>query len=286
MKDRIVIVTGATNGIGLVAARELARQSATVVMVSRSADKLARAAEQIQRETGNGSVETIAADLSLMSQVNAAADAFLARHQRLDVLLNNAGAYYDKRQLTAEGLEMTFALNHLSYFLLTQRLLETLKTTAAAHGEARIINVSSDAHRVGQVNFDDIQRQKGYNGFRVYGESKLMNVLFTYKLASVLEGTRVTANALHPGFVRTGFGQGSSGGLAGKFIGLLQTFALTPEQGAETSIYLASSPKVKGVTGQYWVKKNAVRSSAASYDRAAQERLWTLSEQLVGLRTI
>jgi len=286
MKDRTVIVTGATNGIGLVAARELARQGATVVMISRSASKLAQAAEQIRRETGSTSVETIAADLSLISQVNAAADAFLSRHQRLDVLLNNAGAYYDKRQLTAEGHEMTFALNHLSYFLLTHRLLETLKATAAAHGEARVVNVSSDAHRVGQVNFDDIERAKSYNGFRVYGESKLMNVLFTYKLASLLDGTGVTANALHPGFVRTGFGQSSGGGLAGKFIGLMQVFALTPEQGAETSIYLASSPKVKGITGQYWVKKNAVRSSAASYDRAAQDRLWALSEQLVGLRTV
>lgn len=280
MDGKVVLITGATNGIGKVAALELAKQGAQVVIVGRNPAKTAEAVAAIKAQSGNPAVEMIVADLSSMAEVRKAAEAFKSGHERLDVLINNAGAVFGTRQETVDGYEMTFALNHLAYFLLTNLLLDTLKASAPA----RIINVSSGAHAFGRIDFDNLNSEKGYSagGFRAYGTSKLQNLLFTYELARRLAGTGVTAHALHPGSVATGFAHNNRGWLS-LLYRVVDRFSLTPEQGADTIIYLASSPQLIGETGQYWEKRKAIRSSAASYDEAAQARLWAVSEQLTGL---
>lgn len=279
MQGKVVMVTGATSGIGRVTALELARLGATVVLVGRSQARAETTAQEIRRATGNP-VDVLLADLSSLTQVCRLADDFKRRYDRLDVLVNNAGAYFTTRQESAEGYEMTLALNHLSPFLLTHRLLDVLQASAPA----RIVAVSSDAHRQVRIDFGDLQGRKGYRGFRAYSRSKLMNVLFTYELARRLTGTGVTANALHPGFVASNFGR-NNGDLAGVGMTVIsRLFAISPEKGARTAIYLASSPEVEGVSGRYFVKNRAVRSSAASYDQAAARTLWEASEALVGLR--
>jgi NAD(P)-dependent dehydrogenase (short-subunit alcohol dehydrogenase family) len=202
ISGKTILITGATNGIGLVAAHELAKLGAKTVIVSRNLEKCAQVTDQIKQETGNTQVEYIVADLSTRSGVQHTAYEFKKRHTHLHVLLNNAGALFTSRQLSADGIEMTFALNHLNYFLLTVLLLDTLK----ASGPARIVNVSSDSHTRGKIDFDNLQMEKGYSGLGAYSQSKLANVLFTYELARKLEGTRVTANVLHPGLINTGFG--------------------------------------------------------------------------------
>jgi NAD(P)-dependent dehydrogenase (short-subunit alcohol dehydrogenase family) len=276
MAGKVVLITGATGGIGLIAAQVLATQGAEVVLVSRSAQKCETTAAQIKAASGNDKVSYIAGDLALMAQVRMVAEQFLARHDRLDVLINNAGAVFASRQVTAEGHEMTMALNHLNYFYLTQLLQDVLLASAPA----RIVNVSSDAHKAGSINFDDMMSARKYSSFGVYSMSKLANVLFTYELARRLEDSGVTANALHPGFVASNFGR-SNGGMWGAIMPLIHRFAITPEKGAETTIHLAGSPSVEGVTGKYFVKKQAVPSSKASYDTAVQRRLWDVSGQLV-----
>lgn len=282
MADKIGLISGATNGIGRAAALALARQGMTLVIVGRNPARTQAVLDEIHAISGHKRSEMIVADLSVMAEVRRAAAEFQARFDRLDVLMNNAGAVFSSRQETADGYEMTFALNHLSYFLLTNLLLERLKASAPA----RIVNVSSGAHHGATINFDDLHLRQGYGmgGFKAYSQSKLANVLFTYELARRLAGSGVTANAMHPGFVATGFGR-NNGGLMGATIGLLQRFALTPEQGADTLVYLATSPEVEGVTGQYFEKRRPQRSSAASYDEAAAQRLWEVSEQLTGLKT-
>jgi NAD(P)-dependent dehydrogenase (short-subunit alcohol dehydrogenase family) len=279
MNNKVVLITGATNGIGRVAALELAKMGARVVIVGRSREKTEAVRQEIQ--AAGGSADSLLADLSALDEIRRLAAEFRARYDRLDVLLNNAGAIFARRQTTADGFEMTFALNHLSYFLLTNLLLDVLKASAPA----RIINVSSDAHRSAQMNFDDLQHEKscGMGGFQAYGRSKLANVLFTYELARRLAGTGISANALHPGFVATGFGRNMPG-LMNRVMGIMHRFALTPEQGAQTLIYLASSPEVEGMTGKYFDKNRPMRSSPASYDEAAQKRLWDISERLAGLQ--
>jgi NAD(P)-dependent dehydrogenase (short-subunit alcohol dehydrogenase family) len=276
MQGKVCLITGATGGIGLVTAQVLAQQGAKVVLVSRSAEKCAAVAAQIKAATGNQDVTYIAGDLSRMSQVRGVAEQFLAGYDRLDVLVNNAGALFTTRQVTAEGYEMTMALNHLNYFYLTALLRDRLLASAPA----RIVNVSSDAHKGGSINFDDLMSTKKYSAFGAYAMSKLANVLFTYELARRLEDSGVTANALHPGFVASNFGR-SNGGMMGAIMPVFQLFAISPDKGAETTIYLAASPEVAGVTGKYFAKKQAVKSSGASYDEAAQRRLWEMSEQLV-----
>jgi retinol dehydrogenase-12 len=276
MQGKTVIVTGATNGIGYVAARELARMGAQTVLVSRSAEKCAQSVEGIKTETGNPQVEFIAADLSTNAGVQEVAHAFKKRHTRLDVLLNNAGAMFMSRQVSSDGVEMTIALNHLNYFHLTILLLDVLK----ASGPARIVNVSSDAHRGGKIDFDDLQLKKGYIGFKAYSQSKLANVLFTYELARKLEGTKVTANALHPGFVDTGFAK-NNGGLVKFAMGLLKPMQRKVDEGAQTSIFLASSPEVEGVSGKYFADLKSVASDPASYNTAAAEKLWQLSLEMI-----
>ncbi len=282
MADKIGLITGATNGIGKAAALALARQRMTLVIVGRHPARTQAVLDEIHAVSGHNRSQMIVADLSVMAEVRRAAAEFQARFDRLDVLMNNVGAVFSSRQETADGYEMTFALNHLSYFLLTNLLLERLKASAPA----RIVNVSSGAHHGATINFDDLHLRQGYGmgGFKAYSQSKLANVLFTYELARRLAGSGVTANAMHPGFVATGFGR-NNGGLMGATIGLLQRFALTPEQGADTLVYLATSPEVEGVTGQYFEKRRPQRSSAASYDEAAARRLWAVSEELTGLKT-
>ena len=278
MNGKICMVTGATSGIGLVTARELARQGAQVTLVSRSPERCQAAAESIRQETGNPEVDFIAADLSSLVEIRRTAQEFLKRQRRLDVLVNNAGGFFWRRAETADGLERTFALNHLNYFLLTNLLLETLKASAPA----RIVSVSSDAHRGARIDFDNLQNKHKYAGFRAYAQSKLMNVLFTYELRRRLENSGVTANALHPGFVATGFAK-NNGFLFRLFMPLAQLNALSPEEGARTSIYLASSPEVEGVSGKYFTKQQAVQSDPASYDEQTARQLWELSLELTNL---
>ena len=279
MTGKVVLVTGATNGIGEVTARELAGKGATIVLVGRDEGKTKGIQENIRREIGNDHVDYLIADLSSMQEVRDLAQAFKQRYDRLDVLLNDAGAMFTSRQETVDGFERTFALNHLAYFLLTNLLLDVLKASAPA----RIVNVSSNAHQGAHIDFDDLQSAHGYNGMRAYGRSKLMNLLFTYELARRLEGTGVTANALHPGFVNTGFAKNNGGvvRVAMNLIGPL--VAITPEQGAQTLIYLASSPEVEGVSGKYFTRQKPVKSSAVSYNVEDARRLWEISAELVGL---
>jgi len=278
MQGKICLVTGATSGIGLVTAQALAHQGATVVLVGRNPERGAATISRIQQETGNPRVECLIADLSAQAQVRQLAGEFQRRFPRLDVLMNNAGAFFSRRGLSVDGLEMTLALNHLASFLLTQLLLDTLKASASA----RIVNVSSDAHRGAQFDFADPQGAHRYRGWRAYSQSKLANLLFTYELARRLAGTGITTNAVHPGFVATGFGHNNRG-LYALCIRVAQLTALSPAQGAETLIYLATSPEVEGVTGTYFVKKRPVESAMASYDQATAQRLWQLSAELTGL---
>ena len=279
MDNKIVLVTGATNGIGKAAALELAKKSAKVVIVGRNPAKTQATVSEIKLQSGSTAVELLIADLSSMAEVRRLAEEFRQRYARLDVLVNNAGAYFASRQETVDGYEQTFALNHLSYFLLTNLLLDMLKASAPA----RIVNVSSDAHSA-KFNFDDLQSTQSYGsaGFGVYGQSKLANILFTYELARRLAGTGVTVNALHPGVVSTGFGENNRG-LMRVAMKIMHRFAMSPEKGAETITYLASSSEVEGVTGKYWDKSKAIQSSAGSYDEADQKRLWEISEQMTGL---
>lgn len=284
MNGKVVIVTGATNGIGKISALELAHMGAEVVLVSRSQSKLDSTAQEIKSATGNQKISTIQADLSSIADIRNAAETFLSRYERLDVLLNNAGAMFTSYHQSADGYEMTFALNHLSYFLLSNLLFDTLKKTAKEQGEARIVNVSSNAHFGGKVDFDNLWNREAFSITTTYGNTKLMNILFTYELARRLEGTGVTANTLHPGLVNTGFAQNDNklvALLAKPFIALM---GRSPQEGAETSIYLASSPEVTGITGKYWVDKRQKSSNKASYDQVTQKRLWEVSEELCGLK--
>lgn len=276
VNGKTILITGATNGIGLVTAHELAGLGAQIVIVSRNPQKCAQVAERIKQETGNLQVEYIAADLSTRDGVQHVAHEFKKRHTRLDVLLNNAGAIFVSRKLSKDGIEMTFALNHLNYFLLTALLMDILK----ASGPSRIINVSSDAHRSAKISFDDLQMQKGYDGLGAYCQSKLANILFTYELARKLEGTKVTANVLHPGLINTGFGKNN--GLLMKFaMALLLPFQRKTAEGARTSLYLACSPEVEGVTGKYFDDSKAIASSPASYNQDTAERLWQTSLEMI-----
>jgi NAD(P)-dependent dehydrogenase (short-subunit alcohol dehydrogenase family) len=282
MQGKIVLVTGATNGIGKVTALELAKKGATTVIVGRNRAKTEATMKEIQAQSGNSKVSMLLGDLSLMADVRRIAAEFKQKYDRLDVLVNNAGAWFSERQETAEGIEMTFALNHLSYFLLTNLLLDLIKASAPA----RIINVSSRVHADEPLNFDDLQNTKNYgrnNGLRVYGQSKLANVMFTYELARRLQGTNITANVLHPGIIGSSFGLNNKGVLMKVAMTFYSILAQPPEEGAKTIVYLAASPEVEGITGKYWVKSKAVPSSQDSHDKAAQRRLWEVSEQMTGL---
>ena len=282
MQGKVCLVTGATSGIGQVTAHELARLGARVIIVGRSSEKCARTVEQIRAATGAASVESLVADLSSLAEVRRLAGQVRERSPRLDVLVNNAGAMFRKRAESVDGIEMTLALNHLSYFMLTNLLLPLLEQSAPA----RIVNVASDAHKGVSINFDDIQAKQHYSGWKAYQRSKLANILFTFELARRISGTGVTANTLHPGFVRTNFLQVFDDARAGWFIRrIADLIAISPEQGARTSIYLASSPEVEGTSGRYFVKEKPAVSSPQSQDEAAAQRLWKVSEDMIGRST-
>ena len=280
MAGRICLITGATSGIGLVTARALARRGATVALVGRDEARSRAAVEAIRQQTGNSEVDYLLADFGSLAAIRGLAEAFQRRYGALHVLVNNAGVLPWSRQETADKLEMTFAVNHLAPFLLTNLLLDTLRASAPA----RVVTVASDAHMGATIPFDDLQHTWGrYQWLRVYGESKLANIMFTYALARRLAGSGVTANTLHPGVVATRIYRSQNRLFNFATMRVMPVFALSPEQGARTSIYLASSPEVATVSGQYFVKRRPKRSWKASYDEAAQERLWTVSEQLTGL---
>ena len=278
MEGRVCLVTGATGGIGLEAAKALAAQGATLVLVGRDAGRGEAALQAVRAHAPGAQVELLLADLSKQRDVRALAQAFLARHARLHVLLNNAGALFDQRQVTEDGLEATFATNHLAYFLLTSLLRPTLE----ASGSARVVNVASDAHRRGRIDLQDLQGERRFSGWGAYCNSKLANVLFTTELARRLRGTDVSANCLHPGVVRTGFAQGTQG-LFGLFFKHAAPLLLTPARGAQTSIYLASSPEVEGVSGEYFKRCRRVRPSKSAQDATLAAQLWTKSAQLTGV---
>lgn len=282
MSGRVCMVTGATGGIGLVTALGLAQMGATVIVVGRSIERSAAAVEYIKRETDAITVEHMLADLSAQSDVRNLARQFRNHHNQLHVLVNNVGAIFVNCQESADGIEMTFALNHLAPFLLTNLLLDVIKASGEPDVAARIVNVASIVHRRRVLDLGDLEnRKRRYAFMDVYGRSKLANVLFTYELAHCLRGSHVTANALHPGFVATNLGANHPVGRV--FKPFVNRFAITPEEGSQTSIYLASSPKVEGITGKYFVKCEAVPSSEESYDEETARRLWEISEEMTGL---
>jgi retinol dehydrogenase 14 len=279
MSGKIVMVTGANAGIGKETALALAKLGARVVCVCRDRGRGEAAVAEIRQRSGNDQVELMLCDLSSQQSIRAFAEEYKRTHDRLHVLVNNAGVVIQNRQVTVDGLEATFALDHLGYFLLAHLLLDVIKASAPA----RIVNVSSDAHRAGRIDFDDLQfEKKKYAAFGAYCQAKLANIMFTYDLAERLEGTGVTVNAVHPGPVNTNFGSDSTG-FFNLAMRVFKLFALTPEQGAQTSIYAASSPEVEGLTGKYWSKNKPVKSKAESYDVSIRKRLWELSERMTGL---
>ncbi len=280
MAGKTVLITGATNGIGLETALELASQGASIALTARNRNKGEATLEQLRQINANGKHELYLGDLSLMADVRRIAQEFKSKHNTLDVLINNAGGTFDRRQTTSEGLEYTFALNHLSYFLLSHLLLDTLKATA----NARIINVSSSAQAYGKINWDDLQYARSYSGMGAYFQSKLMNVLFSNALARRLQGSSITVNALHPGVVNTGFGDNSASPLLRIVYSLGKRFAaISSSDGAKTSIYLASSADAAGISGKYFEKQKVKANNPIANDLEAQERLWALSLQIAGL---
>ena len=279
MVGKTVLVTGATSGIGRATALGLAMMGARVAITGRSSDRTEDAARDIGA-AGGGQIEVFVADLSSQSQLRRLADQVLQRFSRIDVLINNVGGYWNTRHLTTDGLERTFALNHLAPFLLTNLLLDRLTSS----GPARVVTVSSNAQAMGRIDFDDLQAARSYSGARAYNQSKLANVLFSYELARRLGGSTVTSNALHPGVVSTSFGAEDPGQLQTLLVPLLRPFMKTPAQGAATSIHLASAPDLKQVTGRYFANRKPKASAQVSYDQAAAARLWQVSADLVGIR--
>jgi len=277
MAGRVCMVTGANSGIGRVTAEELAGMGATVVMVCRNRSRGESALSKIRAKTG-GSVELLLADLASLDSVRRLADEFRRSHDSLQVLVNNAGRVAVRRSVTADGFETTFQVNYLSHFLLTRLLLDSLKKGAPS----RIVNVSSASHYGGSIPLDDLQLTKGYRVMKAYGQSKLAQVLFTYELSRRLAGTGVTANCLHPGAVATNIWGSAMGPFS--FIGKINKLLLiSPTKGAETQVYLASSPEVEGVTGRYFDDKREKRSSDVSYDEKLGAELWEKSSAMVGL---
>jgi NAD(P)-dependent dehydrogenase (short-subunit alcohol dehydrogenase family) len=278
MAGKVVLITGATDGIGREAAARLAEMGAEVVVVGRDQKKAEETVNQVNAHSQQGKASYLLADLSSMADVRRLAKEFRSKYSRLDVMVNNAGSAFMKRTLTEDGFEKTFALNHLAYFLLTGLLLEMLKE----HAASRIVNVSSGAHHSGEIDFDDLDMEEGYFVLRAYRRSKLANVLFTYALARRLEGSGVTANCLHPGLVKTGIFRKI------RFVGpLVDLFisrrAISVEKGAETIVFLASSPDVQDISGKYFYKSEEADSSPLSHDIELQEKLWEVSTKRTGL---
>ncbi|HEY7594467.1 MAG TPA: SDR family oxidoreductase [Actinophytocola sp.] len=278
MAGRTVLVTGGTAGIGKATAMGLARLGAHVAITGRDRDRAEDAAREL-RASGGERVDIFVGDLSVQLQVRRLAGEVLQRLPRLDVLVNNVGGYWNSRHRTADGRERTFALNHLAPFLLTNLLLDRLTRSAPA----RVVTVSSHAHAMGRIDFDDLEGERSYSGARAYNQSKLANVLFAYELARRLNGTAVTANALHPGVVSTAFGAEDPSRVGRLFVPFLRPFMKTPTRGAATSIHVAANPDLEQVTGRYFVNGNPKRSAQPSYDETTAARLWQVSADLVGL---
>ncbi len=279
MLGKTCLITGATNGIGRVTAVQLARMGAELFLIYRNNARAHETLAEIRNKTGNENVHLIHADLGSQNQIRQAAAEFLATGRPLHVLINNAGLGNTQRLVTEDGIEMVFAVNHLAYFLLTMLLLDRIKQSAPA----RIVNVASEAHRFGTVNFDDLGGEKRYSTFGAYGQSKLANILFSYELARRLAGTGVTVNCLHPGGIASGLWT-NNGPLAQFVMRVGKLFLKTPEQGAQTTIYLASSAEVEGATGKYYANCREKNSNKESYDLGVARRLWDISEQMTGLK--
>ena len=277
MGGKTVLVTGGTSGIGKATAVAMAAMGADVVVTGRDPERGGLAVEEIRAESTGGSVELILADLAVQAEVRRLAEEFRERHDRLDVLVNNAGLVLSERNETPDGIEAQFAINHLAPFLLTNLLSDLLKKSAPS----RVVTVSSEAQRWGKMDFDDLQSKKRYRGFPVYGMTKLANVMFTFELAERLKGTGVTANCMHPGTVNTGFAQNNRGPAALAFR-LFKPFMRSPEQGADTLVYLAASPAVEGMTGKYVSDRKVTAASPIAYDETARKLLWEESERLTG----
>lgn len=276
MKGKTCFITGASSGLGKAAAVDLARLGASLVLACRTPEQGLRTAEEIQKETGNRSIDFLAADLSSQAEIRKLAQEYQSRFPAPHVLINNAGLALRKRTLTTDGIETTLAVNHLAYFLLTNLLLDTLKNSGHP---TRIVNVSSDAHHSGTIDFDDLQFEQGYSAWRAYARSKLCNLYFTYELAKKLEGTNVTVNALHPGAVATRVFRD----VPLPIRALILLLTKSPQKGAQTTVYLASSPDVEGVNGKYFKNKAEANSSSLSRDSNSAQRLWEISAKLTGL---
>jgi NAD(P)-dependent dehydrogenase (short-subunit alcohol dehydrogenase family) len=272
------MVTGATSGIGYHTALEVARMGAVVIIIGRNREKCEATVNAIQAGTGNQSIEYLLADLSSQAQIRELAKKFYEKHDHLDVLVNNAGGFFLSRKLSVDGIEMTFALNHLAYFLLTNLLIDALKAGTCA----RVINVSSGSHLHKHLDFDDLQLKRFYNPIQAYGRSKLANILFTYELSRRMEGTQITANALTPGMVATDIWKKVNRWLTPLLYPVIRRIGQPPHEGAQTSIYLATSPELNGVTGNYYVDRKPIKSAPITYDVAIAQRLWQTSEALTG----
>lgn len=277
MKDKTVVITGGTSGIGEVAARALAEMGARIVLIARNKSRAEATLARLRRSDPSIAHSVYLANLTRLAEMKRVAAEIAKREPPIDILINNAGALFATRRLTEDGLEYTFALNHMSYFVVTEGLRDRL----LASGAARIINTASAAHQGATLDFDDLQSAKGFRAMRVYGRSKLCNILFTRQLARSLQGSGVTANCLHPGFVATRFAD-ESGGLISRIVWLAKSFAISPTQGAQTIIYLASSPDVTNVSGKYFFKCRPTTPSAPALDDRAALALWERSAVLAG----
>jgi NAD(P)-dependent dehydrogenase (short-subunit alcohol dehydrogenase family) len=279
MQGKVVVITGGTSGIGEVAAEKLAGMGARIVLAARDASRGEATLAKLRQASPGLTHSAHYGDLSRVAEMKRVAAAIAAAEPRIDVLINNAGAMFGSRKVTEDGLEMTFAVNHVAYFVLTHGLRDRL--LAAAPG-ARVVNTSSDAHKGNQIDFDDLQSSQDYRAFRVYGRSKLCNILYTRELARRWAGTGITANSLHPGFVATRFGD-QSGGAMSFVIRAAKTFAISPEKGAETILYLASSPDVAGVSGKYFYQCREATPTKEAQDDESARRLWQETEKLAGV---
>jgi len=283
MKDKIVLITGANSGIGKETTRALAKKGATIIMACRHLEKAEPVCEMIQTESKNPNIEVMKLDLASLKSVRNFTQEFKARYQKLNVLINNAGVFCMKREETEEGFELTMGVNHLGHFLLTYELLPILEKTP----EARIINLSSDAHFSGDLDLDDLHfKRRKYSGFKAYGASRLATVFFTQELAERLKEKNITVNSLHPGHVDTNMWDlwgAQRRWYQSLLSGMMKLFLISAEEGAQTSIYLASSGEVKGITGKYFAKKKIKAASEKCSDIKLQKELWQLSEQLTGI---
>jgi len=279
MTGKTVLITGGTGGIGQAAAIGLASMGARVGITGRDQARAERAATLIEAQSGNPEVDVFVADLSSQAEVRRMADEVLVAYPRLDVLVNNVGGFWAHRHTTVDGMEHTFALNHLAPFLLTSLLLERLMASTPA----RVVTVSSGAQSMGKIDFDDLMGEQDYSGQRAYNQSKLANVMFTYELARRLEGTGVTATVLHPGMTNTAFSAEDPSRSMAPIVLAARPFMKSPKRGADTAVYLASSAEVEGVTGQYFANRKAKKSHDASYDAMTTGRLWQVSADLVGI---